>query len=74
MHQAHAWNVRTDEAEPSLGWVGEGGRGFQGMALPGYADDRELVNEDGGGDDNGIADMDGGVEQGFRMPDNTHAI
>ncbi len=35
------------------------------MALPGYADDCELVNEDGGGDDNGIADMDGGVEQGF---------
>jgi hypothetical protein len=65
-HQGHAWNVPTDEAdeaEPSLSWVGEGGRGFQGMALPGYADDRELVNEDGGGDDNGIADMDGALEQ-----------
>ena len=65
LHQGHAWNVRTDdadEAEPSLGWVGEG-RGFHGMALPGYADDRELVDEDGGGDDNGIADSDGLNEQ-----------
>ena len=65
-HQGHAWNVPTDEAdegEPSLGWPGEGGRGFQGMALPGCADDRELVDEDGG-DDTGIADMDGAVEQG----------
>ena len=43
MHQDHAWKVPTDEAdeaEPSLGWVGEG-RGFHGMALPGYADDLE---------------------------------
>lgn len=35
------------------------------MALPGYADDRELVDEDGGGDDNGIADEGGAQEQGF---------
>jgi hypothetical protein len=64
-HQGHAWAVPTDEAdeaEPSLGWVGEGGRGFHGMALPGYADDRELVDEDGG-DDNGIGDADGAAEQ-----------
>jgi hypothetical protein len=47
LHQGHAWKVPTDEAdeaEPSLGWVGEG-RGFHGMALPGYADDRELADE-----------------------------
>jgi hypothetical protein len=65
MHQGHAWNVPTEEAdegEPSLGWVGEG-RGFHGIALPGYADDRELVDEDGGGDDNGIGDADGLAEQ-----------
>lgn len=38
LHQSHAWQVPTDdadEAEPSLGSVGEG-RGFHGMALPGY--------------------------------------
>jgi hypothetical protein len=76
LHQGHAWNVPTDdadEAEPSLGWVGEG-RGFHGMALPGYADDREFVDEDGGADDNGIADMDGATEQAFRMQDNAHSI
>jgi hypothetical protein len=65
MQQGHAWNVRTDESgedEPSLGWCGVG-QGCPGLALPGYADDRELVNEDGGGDDNGIGDMDGAYEQ-----------
>jgi hypothetical protein len=31
--------------------------------MRGYGDDRELVNEDGGGDDNGIADIDGALEQ-----------
>jgi hypothetical protein len=65
MHQGHAWNVPTDEsdeAEPSLGWT-DIGRGCHGLELPGYADDRELVNEDGGGNDNGIADMDGAYEQ-----------
>jgi hypothetical protein len=43
LHQSHAGQVPTDdadEAEPSLGSVGEG-RGFHGTALPGYADDRE---------------------------------
>ena len=50
LHQGQAWKVPTDEAdeaEPSLGWVGEG-RGFHGMALPGYADDHEEENEHGG--------------------------
>jgi hypothetical protein len=56
--------------------VGEG-RGFHGMALPGYADDFEEENEHGGDvndegeheltDDNGIGDMDGAFEQtGYR--------
>jgi hypothetical protein len=30
--------------------------------MPGYDDDREFVNEDGG-DDNGIADLGGAIEQ-----------
>ena len=63
MHQGHAWKVPTDEAdegEPSLGWVGEG-RGFHGMALPGYADDLEEQHDREGEltDDNGIGDADG---------------
>jgi hypothetical protein len=33
------------------------------MALPGYEDDRELVNEDGGDDHNGTGDADGLHEQ-----------
>jgi hypothetical protein len=33
------------------------------MALPGYDQDWELVDEDGGGDDNAIGDVDGLNEQ-----------
>jgi hypothetical protein len=67
MHQGHAWKVPTDEAdeaEPSLGWVGEG-RGFYGMALPGYADDLEEQHdrEHELTDDNCIGDADGLNEQ-----------
>jgi hypothetical protein len=36
------------------------------MALPGYDQDCELVDEDGGCDDNGIADM--------QMPNNDHVL
>jgi hypothetical protein len=102
LHQGHARKVPTDEAdeaELSLGWVGEG-QGFHGMALPGYAEHYEEENEHGGDvndvgepslgarindhdqrgwassdlsdgeadDDNGIADMDGAMEQAFPMP------
>jgi hypothetical protein len=63
-HQGHAWNALTDEAdeaEPSLGWTGIG-HGHPETVMGGYADDREHVDEDGGGD-NGIADLDGAMEQ-----------
>jgi hypothetical protein len=106
-HSCHATD-EPDEAEPSLGWVGIG-QGIHGLALPGYADDREEENEHGGdvldephdaeaegdrepwlgalewegrngdqtrwgsgdnsegeaGDDNGIADERGALEQGY---------
>ena len=58
MHQGHAWNVPTDEsdeAEPSLGWVGIG-RGCHGLELPGYADDREQDIADQPHDDHGEAE------------------
>ena len=45
-HSCHATD-EPDEAEPSLGWVGIG-QGIHGLALPGYADDREEENEHGG--------------------------
>ena len=66
MHQGYAWKVPTDEAdeaEPSLGWVGEG-RGFHGMALPGYADDCEEQHDlEWDPADMGMGDADGLNEQ-----------
>lgn len=43
------WRPRGRCNMAARGWVGEG-RGNHGMALPGYDQDCELVDEDGGGD------------------------
>jgi hypothetical protein len=67
MNQEHAWRTNLnawgsiDEAEPSLGWRGQG-RGHPEMALRGYDDDRERTtgprDEEGDDADDGELDAD----------------
>ena len=64
MNQAHGWrgspSDSSDEAEPSLGWMGHG-RGHPEMALRGYDDDREATTgpRDEDDDDSDKGELDG---------------